>query len=149
MSGSIISVESNRRDVAPFEKGYVFLSFVRQDKDIVEPLKKIFRKRGFAYWDYLESDRDYHQALYRELEKKIENAAAFISIVSDSWRETEWTAAEYIYAKEARIPIFVIQAKPLTRPIPIMLNQQTRIDLSSDFEGGLRILGKELEKKGL
>ena len=133
----------------PLSKGYVFISYSRADSGFVLKLKEILRRRGYAYWDYSESERDYHNALYRELEEKIEGAAAFMSIVTDSWRETEWPAAEYIYSREAKVPIFVIQAKRLTRPMPIILNQQTRIDMSEDFERGAAILEHELDKKKL
>jgi len=130
-------------------KGYVFLSYYRKDSDFVFKLRDILKRRGYAYWDYSESERDYHSALYLELEEKIENAKAFMSIITDSWRESEWPAAEYVYAKEAKVPIFVIQAKKLARPVPIIINLQTRIDMSVDFNGGAVLLEHELDKKGL
>lgn len=130
-------------------KGYVFISYNKMDLDFIEQLKVILKRRGYAYWDYSESERDYHSALYRELEEKIEAAAAFMCVVTDSWRETEWPAAEYIYAKEAKVPVFVIQAKKLSRPVPIIINQQTRIDMAIDFERGSAVLEHELDKKGL
>jgi uncharacterized protein YciU (UPF0263 family) len=134
---------------APQTKGYVFVSYNKSDANFVEKLKEVLKRRNYAYWDYSESERDYHSALYKELELKIEGARAFMSIVTDSWRDTEWPGAEYMYAKDAGIPIFVIQAKPLARPVPIILNQQTRIDMSADFERGAAILEHELEKKKL
>jgi hypothetical protein len=130
-------------------KGYVFISYSKSDVDFVEQLKGILKRRGYAYWDYSESERDYHNALYRELEEKIEHAAAFMCVVTDSWRETEWPAAEYLYAREAKVPVFVIQAKRLSRPVPIIINQQTRIDMATDFEKGSAVLEHELDKKGL
>jgi hypothetical protein len=130
-------------------KGYVFISYNRDSIDFINRLKDILKRRRYAYWDYSESERDYHNALYKELEEKIENAKAFMSVVTDSWRESEWPAAEYIYAKEAEIPVFVIQAKKLSRPFPIIINQQTRIDMASDFEKGALVLERELDKEGL
>jgi hypothetical protein len=130
-------------------KGYVFISYDRHSSDFVLRLKDILKRRKYAYWDYKESERDYHNALYKELEEKIENAQAFMSVVTDSWRESEWPAAEYIYAKEAKVPVFVIQAVRLARPFPIIINQQTRIDMASDFEIGASVLEHELDKKGL
>jgi hypothetical protein len=115
----------------------------------VQKLKGFLKDRGYAYWDYLESERDYHMELYRELETKIEEATVFLCILSDSWRDTLWTAREYVYAEEAGVPFFIIQAKPLKRATPILLNLQTRIDMATDFEKGLQVLGSELDKKGL
>ncbi|MCC7423079.1 MAG: toll/interleukin-1 receptor domain-containing protein [Planctomycetaceae bacterium] len=130
-------------------RGYVFLSYVRSDGDFVLRLRTVLQKRGYAYWDYLDAERDYQGALYRELEERIDQAKAFISIVTDSWRKSDWIAAEYIYAKESRKPIFVVQAAALTRPMPILLNLQTRIDMSGNFEEASAVLQRQLQKKGL
>lgn len=134
---------------APIVKGYVFISYNKTDIDFVEQLRQILKRRGYVYWDYSESDRNYHHALYRELEEKINGAAAFMCVVTESWRESEWPAAEYIYAKEANVPVFVILAKPLVRPVPIILNQQTRIDMATNFAKGSAVLEHELDKKRL
>jgi hypothetical protein len=133
----------------PAAKGYVFISYSKPDRNHVDRLKSVLRQRGYAYWDYSESERNYHSSLYRELEEKIEGAAAFLCLLTDFWRASEWPAAEYLYAKEANIPVFVIQVTRLCRPVPIILNQQTRIDCSMDFERGALILHSELEKQGL
>lgn len=130
-------------------KGYIFLSYVKEDFNIVHIIAEFLKKKGYAYWEYLEGDRDYHGALYQELEEKINGAAAFMCIVSDRWRASDWAASEYIYARETKIPIFVIQADELKRPMPMILNLQTRIDLTEDKEKALSILDRELKKKGL
>lgn len=130
-------------------KGYVFISYVHSDDDFVLKLRKVLEAKKYGYWDYAVGVRDYHGTLYRELEERIDNSVAFMTIVSDDWRKSEWVASEFIYAREARIPIFVIQAKKLSRPLPILLNLQTRIDMSGDFERGAKILIEELSKQGL
>ena len=79
----------------------------------------------------------------------IDDAVAFMAIVSDQWRESDWIASEFIYARECQKPIFVIQAKKLQKPLPILLNLQARIDMSADFEKGAQVLVEELAKKGL
>jgi hypothetical protein len=133
----------------PKSKGYAFLSYLKDDRPFANRLIEVFGRYGYGYWDYFESARDYHGALYKELEGRIENASVFICIVSEAWRESEWVAAEYMYARDAQIPVFVIQAAALRRPMPLILNLQTRIDLSADFERGAQILGEELKKEGL
>jgi hypothetical protein len=145
--GAAVKAEVTR--AAPAAKGYVFLSYARSDAPFVGNLKGVLEKRGYAYWDYAASERDYHGALYRELEERIEKAAAFIAIVSDRWRETEWTAAEYLYARDAGVPVFVVQCEALSRPFPMVITPQTRIDMSADFTRGAEILDHELERKGL
>lgn len=138
-----------RRTSGDGSKGYVFMSYVRRDADFVEKLRHILKEKQYGYWDYLMGDRDYHVALYRELEERIDGAVAFMTIVSDLWRDSEWVAAEFIYAREAKKPIFVIEAKPLSRPLPILLNLQTRISMADGFDRGARILLEELNKEGL
>ena len=130
-------------------KGYVFISYVRSDQDFVEKLRGILKSKRYGYWDYIVGNRDYHGKLFRELEERIEGAVAFMTIVSDQWRESEWVASEFTYARECHKPIFVIQAKTLKKPLPILLNLQTRIDMSGDFEKGVQVLVAELIKKGL
>lgn len=146
-----VAVPSRRPDAGrhPLSKGYVFISYVRSDADFVDRLRSVLESSEYGYWDYVVGDRDYHGILYRELEERIDGASAFMTIVSDDWRRSDWVASEFIYAREARIPIFVIQAKSLKRPLPILLNLQTRIDMSTDFERGARTLAEELAKKGL
>jgi hypothetical protein len=130
-------------------KGYVFISYVRNDAGFVQRLRTVLESKKYGYWDYAVGSRDYHGTLYRELEERIDGAEAFMSIVSDDWRTSDWVASEFIYAREAKIPIFVIQAQKLSRPLPILLNLQTRIDMSADFERGAQALTRELAKKGL
>lgn len=149
MNSSMISLDAIENNVQTTTKGYAFLSYPSQDRDFIGRLKDELRKNGYAYWDYKENDRDYYGALYRELENKIENAAAFFTIVSDAWRDSEWIANEFFYAKEVQVPIFVIVAKQLIRPIPLPLKSQTHIDMSSNFDESCKILREELRKKGL
>lgn len=143
------SLISKQALAPPKSKGYVFISYMSDDLELVGRLTEFLKAKGYAYWEYYDSDRDYHGILYRELEEKIDGAAAFMCIVSDSWRVSEWTASEYIYAKEAKIPIFVIQARKLEKPMPILLNLHTRIDMSGDYDKALLILENELKKKNL
>jgi hypothetical protein len=130
-------------------KGYVFLSYSSHDADFVERLRVVLQGKGYSFWDYRAGERDYGGALHHELEERIDNAAAFIAIVSDSWRESEWLASEYLYARDARKKIFVVQAKRLSKPVSLLLNQHTRIDMSDRFDDSAGVLQSELAKQGL
>ena len=125
------------------------MSYISEDADFIEKLKVFLRSRDYAFWDYRESELDYGLELYRELERQIEGASVFVSVLSDAWRETLWTARELVYAEEAKVPVFVLQAKPLNRPVPILINLRTRIDMSADYDASIVILGEEFDKKGL
>ena len=45
-------------------KGYVFLSYVRSDEDVIERLRTVLARNEYSFWDYRVGDRDYHGALY-------------------------------------------------------------------------------------
>jgi hypothetical protein len=62
-------------------KGYAFLSYAEEDAEFVDELKGFLAKRGYSYWDYRESDRDYQQDLYLELEGVIAEASATLSFL--------------------------------------------------------------------
>jgi len=130
-------------------KGYVFISYVQTDRDFVEKLCGVLKNKRYGYWDYVMGNRDYHGYLYKELEERIDDAVAFVTVVSDQWRDSDWVASEFIYAKESKKPVFVIQAKRLQKPLPLLLNLQTRINMAEDFEKGSQVLIAELEKEGL
>lgn len=134
----------------PANKGRIFLSYVGKDADFIEQFKAFLKQRGYIYWDYRESNRDYDTELYRELEDRIEESAALVSILTDSWRDTPWAARELVYAEEARKPVFIVQAKPLKRPVPILINLRTRFDLSGkNYTKEIEKLGREFDQKGL
>jgi hypothetical protein len=40
-------------------KGYMFISYADGDAEFVAELKLFLKKRGYAYWDFQESKRDY------------------------------------------------------------------------------------------
>ncbi|HEX8034474.1 MAG TPA: toll/interleukin-1 receptor domain-containing protein, partial [Ktedonobacterales bacterium] len=60
----------------PKSKGYVFISYAEEDSEFVAGLRDFLRGRGYGYWDYQESDRDYHKQFSLELEEIIQGAAA-------------------------------------------------------------------------
>jgi len=139
----------NGTDSPARSRGYVFVSYVAQDRNYMQRMTPFLRGRGYAYWDYQAGDREYGNTLHHELEDRIREAAAFLCIVSDRWRQSDWVAKECIFAKDVGVPIFVAQVEPLTQPCPILLNDQTRIDMSADFERGLVTLDDEFAKAGL
>ena len=75
-------------------KGYVFISYAEQDSEFVSSLRGFLKDRGYAYWDYQESDRDYHKQFSLELEEIIQGAAATLSILSPNWKLSKWAPKE-------------------------------------------------------
>ena len=128
-------------------KGYVFFNYAEEDTNTIESLRGFLRKRGYAYWDYQVSDRDYHSDLDLELEAIIREAAAMLSFLSPSWKASRWTRKEYLFAEEVGTPIFLLKVKELG-PTLIVAGSHF-IDFISDADSGFRKLERELDRKGL
>jgi hypothetical protein len=128
-------------------KGYFFLSYVEEDTEFVLGLRQFMRDQQYGYWDFQESDRDYGLQFWREIEDKIDQSAAVLSILSPDWLLSTWTPREFLYAEEAQIPTFLLRIRQ-TRP-SILTVGKTYIDFVSDTGKGFKKMEKELRKKRL
>jgi hypothetical protein len=128
-------------------KGYVFLSYAEEDSEFLVKLRRFLKDHGYAYWDYEESDRDYQAQLFLELEGVISEAAASLSILSPSWKRSQWTVKEYLFSEEINTPVFLLKAKELGPTIVIA--GMPYIDFTKDTQRGFEKLARELQRKGL
>ena len=131
----------------PQSKGYVFLSYAEEDTPFVTRLRKFLKERGYGYWDYAESQRNYHTHFFTELEEVILNATATVSVLSPDWKKSKWTAKEYMFSEEVGVPVFLVLAAEMgptlvTAGIPY-------IDFTRDEHKGFERLDRELRRKGL
>ena len=104
----------SKTPIAPTErqsKGYVFISYAEEDSRFVEQLREFVKKRKYGYWDYAESDRDYHTQFVRELEGVIIDAAAMLSVLSEAWKDSQWSIREYFFSEAVHTPVFLLRAK--------------------------------------
>lgn len=135
------------KKTAPKSKGYVFISYAEEDTVFVTKLREFLKARGYGYWDYQDSDRNYHGFLFLELEEVIKNAAATISVMSPDWKRSKWTAKEFLYSDEVGTPVFLLKVSDMeptlvTAGIPY-------IDFTRDETKGFERLDNELRRKGL
>lgn len=128
-------------------KGYVFLSYAEEDADFVESLKLFLKKHKYAYWDYEESDRDYHGQLFLELEGVISEASATLSVLSEAWKRSKWAAKEYFFSEEIGRPVFLLRAKEMSPTLAIA--GVPYIDFVANIDNGFERLHRELQRKGL
>jgi hypothetical protein len=138
------------RSVAPTpakSKGYVFLSYAEEDSQFAERLKRFLAGRGYAYWDYQESDRDYHGDLYLELEGIISEAAGTLSILSPFWKKSPTAIKEYHFSVEVGTPVFLLKAQ-VVGPILVIAGIPF-IDFTGDEDSAFLRLANELKRKGL
>ncbi len=128
-------------------KGYVFLSYAEEDTVFLGELRKFLGNHGYAYWDYAESDRDYHAQFFLELESVIRDATATLSILSPSWKQSQWTIKEYLFSEEINTPVFLLKANEIGPTLAIA--GMPYIDFIKNREIGFDKLAKELRRKGL
>ena len=133
--------------VRPQSKGYVFISYAEEDTPFVAQLRTFLKERGYGYWDYAESERNYHTHFFTELEEVIMNATATVSVLSPDWKKSKWTAKEYMFSEEVGVPVFLLLARHMgptlvTAGIPY-------IDFTRDDQQGFERLSRELTRKGL
>lgn len=128
-------------------KGYVFLSYAEEDASFVDELKGFLKQRNYGYWDYRESDRDYHQDLYLELESVIQEAVATLSFLSPDWKRSRTAVKEYYFSLEVGIPVFLLRVR---HPGPaLVIAGLPYIDFTEDHVSGFNRLDRELSRKGL
>jgi hypothetical protein len=107
-------------------KGYVFLSYAAEDADFVNRLKGFLKRREYAFWDFLSSQRNYQERTSRELEEAIRDAKAVVSVLSPDWKVSAWTEREYLYANDIGIPTFLVRARALEPTL--LVSGRTLID---------------------
>ena len=128
-------------------KGYVFLSYAEEDSDFLEQLRSFFGDQGYAYWEFEKSDRDYQKRIDLELEGVITNAVATVSVLSESWKTSDWSVRELYFSQEIGKPVFLLKAKPF-KPI-LAISGLPYIDFTRDSDDAFSRLAKELKRAGL
>lgn len=128
-------------------KGYAFISYSEHDHDFVEPLKRFLRDHSYSYWDYEESERDYHSQFFLEMEGIISEASTTLCILSESWKRSQWTVKEFFFSQEVGTPVFLLKAKPIGPTLAIA--GMTFIDFTKDQDAGFHKLKRELRRKNL
>lgn len=146
LHGSVSTTEP-QQPAPQKNRGYAFISYVEEDADFVEGLKEFLAGRGYAFWDFDESERNYHVQLFLELEGLIREAAATLSVLSDDWKRSDWTTKEYIFSEEVGTPVFLLRAKPMEPTL--LVAGVPYIDFVSDPSKGFKRLDLELQRKAL
>jgi hypothetical protein len=131
----------------PQSKGYVFISYAAEDAGFVGELKAFLKGQGYAYWDFLESHRDYQADYTLELEDIIKGAKATLSVVSPDWKRSENALQELQFSKQVHTPVFLLRVRD---PGPtILLSGKTFIDFTRERRNAFTRLDREMKLKGL
>jgi len=89
--------------------GYVFLSYAEADTPYMEEVKKFLSGKGYGYWEFQGSSRDYQSNLAMELEKILSDAVATLTILSPAWKESKWSLKEFMYSQQVGKPTFLLR----------------------------------------
>lgn len=128
-------------------KGYVFISYASEDEAFVEELKTHMKGRGYTYWDFRESQRNYQIDYTIELEGVINDAEATLSVISPDWKKSPTSLQELHFSKEVQKPVFLLRIRD---PGPTLaLAGMTFIDFTGPRKAGFAKLDSELIKFGL
>jgi hypothetical protein len=131
----------------PKSKGYVFISYADEDAQFVADLKIFLKNKGYGYWDFRESQRDYQADYTLELENIIKNAAGTLSIVSPDWKRSPTALQELHFSREVRTPVFLLKIRD---PGPTLtISGMTYIDFMTLRKDGFTQLDGEMRRKGL
>lgn len=134
-------------ELAQQSRGYVFISYAEEDTPFVIELREFFKRHGYSYWDYQESERDYHNQLFVELEEVIREADATISVLSPDWRQSAWTPKEYLFSLQVETPVFLLHVR--TMEPTLLIAGVPYIDFVREKSLGFEKLEAELKRKGL
>lgn len=147
MRGGVAPTEVVSASPQPKSLGYVFISYAEEDSAFVEKLRVFLGEKGYGYWDYQSSDRNFHTQLFLELEQVIQNAAATLSVLSPDWKTSIWAAKEYLFSEEVGTPVFLLKVRELGPTLVIA--GVPYLDFVRDETAGFARLDRELRRKGL
>lgn len=139
--------ESPQEPKKPLSKGYVFISYASQNQGFVEKLREFMKQRGYGYWDYKTTDRQYSLPFHLELESAVSGCSLMVCIQSPDWKKSTWSAKEYLFAEHLGKPIFVLKVAD-TEPTLLTIDK-TVIDCVYDLPQALVQLDSALKRQGL
>lgn len=128
-------------------KGYVFISYATEDREFVKELKAFLAARGYTFWDFHTSKRNYQLDYTLELEERIRDAAATLSVVSPEWKRSKTALQELHFSSDVNTPVFLLRLKD---PGPTLaLAGLTFIDFAESRHEGFERLDEEMRSVGL
>jgi hypothetical protein len=95
---------------------HVFISYSHGDREYVERLKKHLVDAGLSVWT--DTGIDYGSRWSATIGTQIDGCAAFVPVMSEHSRGSEWVRKEILYAQENNKPI-----------LPLLLNGKRFIEL--------------------
>jgi pSer/pThr/pTyr-binding forkhead associated (FHA) protein len=139
----LISPSGDEGDVEPTDEARqydIFISYSRQDGDMMRRLTRDLRARGLVVWTD-ETLMPGEESWKRAIEDAIEASRCVVVLLSPSAKQSEWVERELDYASAQRRPIFPVLVKGNEQDaIPFSLIRSQRADMRRDYDAGFRTL---------
>lgn len=121
-------------------QGDIFLSYSRQETDLMQRVCSDLRNYGFTVWTD-ETLKPGEESWKRAIESAIEASRCIVVILSPGAKKSEWVERELEYARAQGRRIFPLLAKGNDQnAIPFELIRAQRADIRHDYESGMRAL---------
>ena len=85
---------------------HIFISYSHKDKKYVEKLEKKLLDEGFDVW--IDHRIDYGARWTKAIERAIDTCDAYIVVMSENAKESQWVEREKIHAERRRKPFFPV-----------------------------------------
>jgi CheY-like chemotaxis protein len=97
------------RDAAGAGSGHVFISYSHKDSDYTNRLAEEMERRGIPVW--IDDRIDYGTRWPQVIQEKIDSCQAFLLVMSDNARASDWVNNELTYAMVKRKRVFPLLLK--------------------------------------
>lgn len=128
-------------------KGYVFLSYAKEDRHFVAAIVEFFQKKLYAYFDYKDSRRKFEADFDVELEDRLRSAELVACVISPNWKKAVWPKKEYLFANKIGVPTYLLMFEDPGDSIIII--DRTPIDFTGDKSAAFEALDWELKMRRL
>ena len=109
----------------------VFLSYTREDRDKADATKARLEDAGYTVWQDT-TDVKGGENWLRKIEDAIDRCDAFVALISNAYRSSDWVETEYLAAKDKKkliVPLLIEDCRP-----PLWTLGYQRIDCTSGIE---------------
>lgn len=113
---------------------HIFISHSSKDNAFVARLTADLHEQGYEVWV---DKQDIHDGArwIQDIQNAVEKCAAFIVIMSDAARKSEWVERETVLAMRLRKPLFIALIEPILLPLHLITRQYS--DFRTVYDDGL------------
>lgn len=123
---------------------HIFISHSSKDNAFVAQLASDLHAQGLKTWVDNDAIADGDRWI-QNIQTGIEDCAAFIVVMSDVARKSEWVERETVMAMRLRKPVFIALIEPILLPLHLITRQYS--DFRTDYGEGFKGLHTALKRK--